>query len=147
MKKVTRIPGKKEVKEKKKRIGPKVKPSINACQFCGKIFRFRNSMLRHERAHSGLKYECKKCNGSYTTKFHLSRHYCKADPNYTTSRILCTECGKGFASKQSLSEHMETDHGEGVPSLTCPDCGKGFYGQLSLNRHLSRVHHMTRVSF
>ena len=141
-KKVTKIlenGEEREFKEKKKRIRPKVKPSVNACQFCGKIFRFRNSMLRHERKHSGLRFECNHCSGSYTTKYHLHRHNCKAkeaNPDYTLNRILCTQCGQGFTTNQSLREHFERQHGEGVAPLLCPDCGKGFYGKSSLKRHL-----------
>ena len=128
-----------EGKEKKKRIRIKVKPSVNACQFCGKIFRFRNSMLRHERKHSGVKFECQHCDSSYTTQYHLHRHNCsaqEANPDYMLNRILCTQCGQGFTSNQSLREHFERQHGEGVAPMLCPDCGKGFYGKSSLKRHM-----------
>ena len=128
-----------EGKEKKKRIRMKVKPSVNACQYCGKIFKFRNSMLRHERKHSGLKFECRHCDSSYTTQYHLHRHNCRAqedNPDYMLNRILCTQCGQGFTTNQSLREHFERQHGEGVAPMLCPDCGKGFYGKSSLKRHM-----------
>ena len=128
-----------EGKVKKKRTRLKVKPSVNACQFCGKIFQFRNSMLRHERKHSGVKYECSYCDASYTTQYHLQRHNCSAhevNPDYMLNRILCTQCGQGFTTNQSLREHYERQHGEGVAPMLCPDCGKGFYGKSSLKRHM-----------
>ena len=128
-----------EGREKKKRIRIKVKPSVNACQFCGKIFKFRNSMLRHERKHSGVKFECRHCDSSYTTQYHLHRHNCSAkedNPEYMLNRILCTQCGQGFTTNQSLREHFERQHGEGVAPMLCPDCGKGFYGKSSLKRHM-----------
>ena len=127
---------KKEGKVRKKRTR---EPSANACQFCGKIFRFRNSMLRHERKHSGVKYDCSYCDASYTTQYHLQRHNCsahEANPDYMLNKILCTQCGQGFTTNQSLREHFERQHGEGVAPMLCPDCGKGFYGKSSLKRHM-----------
>ena len=107
-----------EKKEKKRRNVKSVPPSINACQFCGKIFRFRNSMYKHERKHTGVKYKCEECGECYKNKDYLKHHKCKpGDKNQRKAErekekptYTCKECGNIYWNKESLKIHINIIH-------------------------------------
>ncbi|XP_045399288.1 zinc finger protein 764-like [Lemur catta] len=51
--------------------------------------------------------------------------------------FCCPDCGKGFSQASSLSKHRATHRGERPHS--CPDCGRAFTQRSALTTHL-RVH-------
>ena len=123
------------------------KPEINSikkelkntkdCKLCGKMFKFRNSMLRHERKHSGGKVSCKQCGKKYADKNILKIHSCKSVPLEEMLKYLCTECGKCFVTAQALKIHQNTFHLK-ISVGSCSRCGREFYDKSPLRKHLSR---------
>jgi len=136
-----------EKKEKKKRIRKLVPPSINACQFCGKIFRFRNSMYRHERKHTGIKYECEVCGESYQNKNYLKHHKCKpgegnrrrSDKNKEKQTFTCHICGNIYQNNESLKNHINIIH-NGQRNFPCDICGKLFTRARTMKTHRKNIH-------
>ena len=136
-------------KEKKKRIRKLVPPSINACQFCGKIFRFRNSMYRHERKHTGIRYHCEICGESYQNKNYLKHHKCKPGPGPGRRRkegeprekqtFTCHVCGNIYQNNESLKNHINIIH-HGQRNFPCDICGKLFTRDRTMKTHRKNIH-------
>ena len=138
---------KNESTDKKKKIKKSVAPSINACQFCGKIFRFRNSMYRHERKHTGVKYECEICGESYQNKYYLKHHKCTpGDENRRRpgkkkekSTYTCHVCGNIYQNNESLKNHINIIH-NGQRNFPCDICGKLFTRARTMKTHRKNIH-------
>ena len=136
-----------ESKEKKTKSKKSVAPSINACQFCGKIFRFRNSMYRHERKHTGVKYECEICGESYQNKYYLKHHKCTpGDENRRRpgkkkekSTYTCHVCGNIYQNNESLKNHINIIH-NGQRNFPCDICGKLFTRARTMKTHRKNIH-------
>jgi len=47
----------------------------------------------------------------------------------------CPICGKQFATKHNLNQHMRVHSGE--RPFVCPVCGKGFKQKAHMQKHLS----------
>lgn len=71
----------------------------------------------------------------------------------TGPSFLCNTCGRGFQSRQELTDHVKIKHG--APKFQCSACFKGFstkthytsHMQNHLNVRNSAVNHKTNYSF
>ncbi|XP_073821909.1 transcription factor grauzone-like [Musca autumnalis] len=59
---------------------------------------------------------------------HLHVH---KDPNY----FKCEHCGKVFANRRCLKNHLEWHDESGKPRFNCSECGKDFFRRGSLEKH------------
>ncbi|XP_041422830.1 gastrula zinc finger protein XlCGF57.1-like [Xenopus laevis] len=87
---------------------------------------------------------CNKSGEMFSDNSDVSTHHFAGTLYDSQSRDLasagefhCTECGKSFACKVSLEEHVKL-HTEEKP-FPCTDCGKLFAGKSSLQNH-QRIH-------
>lgn len=55
------------------------------------------------------------------------------------SKLLCTDCGRSFATLSNMVRHKRTTHGLGTP-LECEQCEKTFSQRTNLVRHRITVH-------
>uniref|UniRef100_A0A8D0FLR8 C2H2-type domain-containing protein n=1 Tax=Strix occidentalis caurina TaxID=311401 RepID=A0A8D0FLR8_STROC len=97
----------------------RAKRGTSKCPECGKIFRWSNSMRRHQRNHTGERpYKCPDCGKTFKDFSSLISHHRihKGERPYK-----CLECGECFSHSSSLSTHRRTHTGE-KPS-SCSDCG------------------------
>ena len=108
-----------------------VKILSKECQFCGKHFKFRNSMLKHERKHSGKKFSCTQCGKKFTDSYNFKIHSCGNE------RFLCPDCGKDFPSQVCLTHHQNDSHLK-ISVGFCYRCGKEYYNERPFKRHLKR---------
>ena len=76
------------------------------------------------------------CGTGFNCKFNLRRHI--ETTHLKLKRYQCTLCGKGFASKQNLTEHTLTHTGE--KPFECPVCRRSFRqaSQFSLHKRQHR---------
>ncbi|XP_036452756.1 zinc finger protein 791 [Colossoma macropomum] len=76
----------------------------HGCKICGKKFKRRKILRRHERFHTGEKpYSCSACSKTFALRKSLRRH----ERFHTGERPhSCPQCGKGFRLKDSLKAHM-----------------------------------------
>ncbi|XP_021574262.1 zinc finger protein 568 isoform X1 [Carlito syrichta] len=103
------------------------------CGECGKIFKSKSDLIKHQRFHKSKNHnENKKC-------------AFRCDSGITQSQSIdtgekphkCKECGKAFHSSSQLSQHQKIHIGE--KPYKCKECGKAFPSTAQLNLH-QRIH-------
>jgi len=65
-------------------------------------------------------------------RYHMSLHDGVAD-------FLCDDCGKGFVTRQKLTNHRRSKHTFEKPYI-CDQCGQGFIRSDKLTVHKRRAH-------
>ncbi|KAK2900712.1 hypothetical protein Q8A67_008827 [Cirrhinus molitorella] len=111
------------------------------CKICGKKFKRKKIMKRHERFHTGEKpYSCRRCKKTFALRKSLRRH----ERFHTGERPhICPRCRKGFRLKNNLKAHLRFHTGE--KPFICNVCSKGFRIHKNLEKH--RLAHTAPVSF
>lgn len=131
------------------------------CTYCSLRFKNRRRLEEHTRVHTGNSafhsicnrikmpqiiafviysageqpYECGKCDKRFKTRMALGTH---TKSRHTGVRDhLCSVCGKDFAAKAVLNEHMLLHTGE--RPFSCCHCDKTFRGISRLREH-TRIH-------
>jgi len=59
----------------------------------------------------------------------------KISTNMEDESLGCPMCGKQFATKHNLNQHLRVHSGE--RPFACPVCGKGFKQKAHMQKHLS----------
>ncbi|XP_073450661.1 uncharacterized protein [Aquarana catesbeiana] len=102
------------------------------CSECGESFKWRTSLQRHVRVHTGVTFPCEECGKCFLMKDRLTAHM----KIHTGEHLhTCAECGKGFSIKGNLNKHMKIHTGE--KPFSCPECGKSFTQKGELDIHMS----------
>ncbi|XP_040278922.1 zinc finger protein OZF-like [Bufo bufo] len=110
-----------------------------ACPECGKLFKKKCNLSRHERIHINERpFTCSECGKSFTQKSTLVIH----QRIHTGEKpFSCSECGKCFSQKAVLVVHQKSH--TGVKPNSCSECGKCFSHRSTLMKHL-RIHTQER---
>ncbi|XP_073450621.1 uncharacterized protein [Aquarana catesbeiana] len=104
------------------------------CSECGQSFKWKTSLERHMRVHTGETFPCEECGKRFRQKDRLKAHL----RIHTGEKLhICTECGKCFVWKDSLIRHLRIHTGE--KPFSCLDCGKCFTQKSNLWSH-QKVH-------
>ncbi|KAH9488272.1 hypothetical protein Btru_063831 [Bulinus truncatus] len=129
------------------------------CPTCGKYFRGKYHLRRHEMSHTETRpFVCELCNKCFKQKVHLNGHMtvhkrcknnysdnktnnvlqtskCPGRPRkiYTENELSCKKCGKYFKTVYRLKRH-EQSHTD-IRPFTCKICGKGFKQTGHRNEH------------
>lgn len=101
------------------------------CNICGKAFKRRKILRRHERFHTGEKpYSCSVCAKTFALRKSLRRHV----RFHTGERPhTCTQCSKSFRLRDNLKAHLRFHSGE--KPFSCTTCGKMFRIMRNLEKH------------
>ncbi|XP_020319080.2 zinc finger protein 773-like [Oncorhynchus kisutch] len=101
------------------------------CKICGKSFKRRKILRRHERFHNGEKpYSCYQCSKMFALRKSLRRHerFHTGDKPHS-----CLQCGKSFRLRDNLKAHLRFHTGE--RPFTCSFCSKSFRILRNLEEH------------
>ncbi|CDR01038.1 unnamed protein product, partial [Oncorhynchus mykiss] len=103
----------------------------HGCKICGKRFKRRKILRRHERFHTGEKpYSCSQCSKTFALRKSLRRH----ERFHTGQRPhSCPQCGKSFRLRDNLKAHLRFHTGE--RPFTCSFCSKSFRIFRNLEKH------------
>ncbi|XP_072021250.1 uncharacterized protein [Amphiura filiformis] len=125
------------------------------CDQCRKYFRTQDSLEKHMAGHMEKKpYDCPQCKADFKTIEALERHLVKHGEDEQPR--LCEHCGKNFANKKTLRQHikfMHTEVGDAIkegvkqelPGLKCDLCDKMFRSKYHLISH--RITHTNARPF
>jgi len=106
------------------------------CTVCEKACNDNNSLEEHMRMHTGEKpFVCTICQKAYARKSHLNVHY---RVHTGERPFVCIYCNKDFTEKRFLNDHLQTAHNGVDGPLKCPNCGREFAYKTSLKQHLKK---------
>lgn len=82
------------------------KISHYSCETCGKMFRFKAALKKHEYRHvTERPYKCKVCDASYNSESSLNVHV-----NVHANRFKCDMCNKSYGNKKLFQKHIRYKH-------------------------------------
>lgn len=107
------------------------------CNICQKTFNHVKYMMAHRERHGttqSLNFTCrfKDCNQKFGNRSELMRH-AMTHPDNEKRKFICSYCGKGMCSTQSLRDHINMHNGE--KPHRCDQCDKCFSKVSTLSRH------------
>ncbi|XP_069837049.1 oocyte zinc finger protein XlCOF22-like isoform X2 [Dendropsophus ebraccatus] len=119
------------VKKRKGEMGVKIFP----CSECGKLFKRKTNLAKHESIHREENpFSCPECGKCFLQKSQLFKHQRR---HKGEKPFPCTECEKCFCQKSDLLVHQRSHTGE--KPFSCSECEKRFIQKSSLVKHL-RIH-------
>ncbi|XP_063836250.1 zinc finger protein 91-like [Ostrinia nubilalis] len=127
----------------------KIKGAVNSsrprfsCAQCGKTFQWRGNLSRHMHSHAvRAKGElvCEPCNRTFSSIATYKQHMkiSKKHVSENDFKYMCSDCGKRFANKTRLKDHVNWEHLKNFVH-TCDVCQKVFKSHTALYIH-KQVH-------
>ncbi|XP_052746347.1 zinc finger protein 845 [Bicyclus anynana] len=140
----------KSASKQKSQMMDEIKSSVNKsqpkfnCQQCDKVFLWRGNLMRHLRSHAAKAkgdLVCKPCNRSFSSIATYQQHMkiSKKHVSENDFKYMCSDCGKRFAIKLHLRDHINWEHLKNYV-YSCDECQKVFKTRNSVYLHKQAVH-------
>lgn len=112
-----------------------MKLKLHCCDFCGKDFASKSSLVLHLKTHSDVReYKCGQCDYAGRTSVALRIHISKHENN----TCICEYCSKIFKSYRNLNDHLKRVH-TSQKKHACEFCGMKFALRYLVEQH-KRTH-------
>ncbi|XP_050713229.1 zinc finger protein OZF-like isoform X1 [Eriocheir sinensis] len=123
------------------------------CDECGRSYTQRSSLNTHMKSHKNT-HTCPLCKKSFEKNIQLVQHLEEHKKQYEangeslptqdqlsdqvsfliSSNLECPQCGKNYATKSSLTTHLQSVHSD-VKKFQCLECDKTFSRKCYLDVH------------
>lgn len=107
---------------------------------CRKKFTRKPSFKNHLYSHSGIRFQCPKCDSKFQTTATLKSHFQEKHRASDTvnETFYCKDCQKSFESKKQLYSHKYRIHTQTKKHLCShTGCGKLFDSKSKLQAHIN----------
>ena len=112
------------------------------CQVCPRSFALKFQLKEHEEVHSGLNFDCAKCDKSYKSKKSLYLHV--KSIHLPKAQATCEVCKKTLSDRGALQRHKRLIHST-IRPFTCKYCPKTYALRSMMNSHVRDTHERKNV--
>lgn len=108
-----------------------------SCDFCGKRFLQKITLVQHVSTHSNQKkFKCEICHLEFKQNSSLFKH---RNTKHSNALPVCSDCGNVYASNETLIQHRRSKHNL-QKEIVCHDCAKTFASRAALEYHRTAEH-------
>ena len=110
------------------------------CQICSRSFALKHELKDHEEIHSGLKFDCKKCDKKFVSKRRLNLHFRSIHlPKVQLAPATGEVCKKTLSDRGELQRHKRLVHST-IRPFTCKYCPRTYALRSIMNSHVRDTH-------
>ena len=119
-------------------LRPKAKTKKHPCPQCDEVFATMKTLGIHLReVHNAQTmpvqpFSCKYCDQKFAKRSAMYAHF----EEHAEGKLVCQKCGHFCTDKESLDEHMSTEHQHENAGYSCDSCGAAFNSQQKFTLHV-----------
>ncbi|XP_050675847.1 zinc finger protein interacting with ribonucleoprotein K-like isoform X2 [Leptidea sinapis] len=113
------------------------------CPHCPSTYTSSNALARHMKKHSGIEYVCDYCGRKFNARSSIIAHF---DTHLPMKKYPCEECDNRYSQKAALLRHVDSVHRKLPPRFTCQLCPRRCNRMSILKEHMKKMHGMVLVT-
>jgi len=108
------------------------------CPHCPQTFVNVGVLDRHITLHLPPTFQCDHCDKKFHTNYYLKTHVKRKHVADSEKDFVCSQCGKGFANKETLEGHLNMH--AGLKPFKCRYCEMCYQNKSNRMAHEKRTH-------